>query len=85
MKSFNNVLVILDKGFIYHGDLVVNDDGWFEITSARNVARFGTTRGLGQLAMEGPTKETKLYKCNDIKGRIEVLQHIMECSDAMLS
>ena len=79
MKTFNCVLAVLDKGFVYHGNLVIEDDGWFTLTSVRNVRRFGTSRGLGQLALTGPSKETALDPCNTVRGTVSGLMHIIEC------
>lgn len=54
-------IVVLERGWVLVGsvtqdskskDLIVNN--------AHVVRRWGTTKGLGQLALEGPQKETKL-------------------------
>jgi hypothetical protein len=79
MKTFDCVIAVLDKGFVYHGNLVIEDDGWFTLTSVRNIRRFGTERGLGQLALTGPTKETVLDPCSTVRGTISGLMHIIEC------
>ena len=52
-------IVVLDRGFVYVGDVVI-DDYWCVISDARNIRYWGTERGLGQLALEGPTPKTKL-------------------------
>ena len=52
-------IVVVDRGFVYVGDVRCGPE-WCIITNARNIRCWGTTRGLGQLALEGPTKETKL-------------------------
>ena len=52
-------IVIADRGWVWvgktrrEGDTVVIDE-------ARTVRRWGTTRGLGQLANDGPTETTIL-------------------------
>ena len=52
-------IVVLDRGFVYVGD--VNHDGeWCIISNARNIRYWGTKNGLGELALGGPTKETKI-------------------------
>lgn len=52
-------IVVADRGFVYVGDVVM-DDSFAVVTNARNIRRWGTERGLGELALEGPKSETKL-------------------------
>ena len=52
-------IVVADRGFVWVGNVCVSGD-WCIITDGRNIRYWGTTRGLGQLALEGPTKDTKL-------------------------
>lgn len=52
-------IVIADRGFVYVGD--VQWDGEFCVVSnARNIRIWGTTKGLGELALGGPTSKTQL-------------------------
>jgi hypothetical protein len=83
MKSQNNVIVVVDNGFVFWGDMHVDGDNC-KISEGYNLRRFGTTRGLGQLAIEGPTAETqadKVFLIHVLKTRVVF---VMECSDAML-
>jgi hypothetical protein len=52
-------IIVADRGFVYVGDCRV-DEQFAIVTNARNVRYWGTERGLGQLALEGPTDKTKL-------------------------
>ena len=52
-------IVVVDRGFVYVGDAEVTSD-WCIVTNARNIRVWGTTRGLGELALNGPTDNTKL-------------------------
>jgi hypothetical protein len=52
-------IVIADRGYVYVGDVTI-DDSYTVISSARNIRYWGTERGLGQLALEGPTDKTEL-------------------------
>ena len=83
MKSQNNVVVVVDNGFVFWGDLRVVDD-MCEISNGYNLRRFGTTRGLGQLALEGPTKETQADKITVVRVCKTRVTFVMECGDAML-
>jgi hypothetical protein len=52
-------IVVADRGFVYVGRLEITPD-WCIVTEARNVRIWGTTKGLGELALDGPTPKTKL-------------------------
>jgi len=52
-----HAIVVADRGFVYVGDCVV-DSNWCVISNARNIRKWGTTKGLGELATDGPTDDT---------------------------
>ena len=52
-------IVVADRGFVYVGNVTM-DDQFAVITDARNIRKWGTTKGLGELALEGPKAETVL-------------------------
>ena len=59
-------IVVVDRGYVYVGD-VVSDDTYTIITNAQNVRRWGTSRGLGELALEGPKSETILDQVGTVR------------------
>ena len=59
-------IVIVDRGFVYVGETDVSGD-WCVITNARNIRKYGTTKGLGQLAIEGPQSSTVLDAVGTIR------------------
>ena len=63
-------IVVVDRGWVYIGE-VEHDGDWCVITEARNIRRWGTASGLGQLAKSGPTDETRL----DDYGTVHVPAH----------
>lgn len=73
-------IVVLDNGFVYVGH-VMTDDKFVRISDAHNIRRWGTSCGLGQLALQGPQPETKLDRCGAICAPIGELKHLMEVSD----
>ena len=80
LKGFG--IAVLDRGFVYVGDIA--DDGeWCVITSAKNIRYWGTERGLGQLALEGPTEKTKLDAAGTVRVPHGDLKHILD-SEAKL-
>ena len=60
-------IIAADRGWVFVGDCVDNDDGSVTIYNAQNIRRWGTTKGLGELAT-GPTSET----IRDLYGTVKV-------------
>ena len=52
------------------GSVTQTDDG-YTIEDASVIRKWGTTRGLGEIALSGPTQETVLDPC----GAVEVERH----------
>lgn len=75
-------IVVLDRGFVYIGH-VVTDGRWVTITDAQNIRVWGTTKGLGELALEGPKKETKLDKVGTVRAAHRALISIIETKEAL--
>lgn len=74
-------IAVLDKGFVYVGE-VTTDKEFVTITSARCVRKWGTTEGLGQLAIFGPQDETLLDDANIVKALVGELKHMLICKEA---
>lgn len=73
-------IVIVDNGFIYIGE-VVQDGGYYVITRCANVRKSGTERGLGQIAFDGPTKETVLDYSPNVLVPVARVCHFMEVAE----
>ena len=60
-------IVVLQAGFVFMGE-------WHPatktqpayITNAFNIRKWGTTAGLGEIALNGPTKDTVLDPCGTV-------------------
>lgn len=52
-------IVILQRGWVYVGKFY-QDGANCRLEDAKNVRNWGTTKGLGEIAMGGPTDATKL-------------------------
>jgi len=50
-------IIVADRGWVFVGECFDNADGSVTIRNARNIRRWGTDAGLGQL-IDGPRKET---------------------------
>jgi hypothetical protein len=71
-------IVILDRGFVYVGDVRM-DDQFCIITNAQNIRVWGTTKGLGELR-DGPTSSTKCDDTGTVKAPARAVIALIECS-----
>ena len=55
-------IVIAQQGWVFVGD-VTRSENEIVIENGAVVRRWGTTRGLGQLAQSGPTESTIMDPC----------------------
>ena len=70
-------IVVLDRGFVYVGDTTINGD-WCVIQNAQNIRVWGTTKGLGELALGGPTKSTKLDAVGTVRAPLRAVIHTID-------
>lgn len=70
-------IVVLDRGFVYVGDVAIQDE-MLVITQARNIRYWGTTKGLGELALGGPTSKTLLDDVGTVRAPLRAL---LQCID----
>ena len=80
LKGFG--IVVLDRGFVYVGE-TMHDGEWCIIRNAVNIRYWGTKRGLGQLALEGPTPETILDPVGTVRAPARAVISILD-TDAKL-
>lgn len=59
-------IIILQRGWVMVGRLVRTPDENYRLLNASSIRRWGTTQGLGQIAKDGLTKDTKLDKCHGV-------------------
>jgi hypothetical protein len=71
-------LVILDRGFVYVGDVKTNSE-WCVIADAKNVRRWGTTQGLGELAAKGPLADTQLDETGMVRAPMSAVIALIAC------
>lgn len=50
-------IIVADRGWVFAGECEDNEDGSVTIRNAKNIRRWGTSTGLGELA-NGPTSKT---------------------------
>lgn len=65
MVAGNVKIVILQRGWVMVG-YYKRDGDQCTLTNASVIRQFGTTKGLGEIAKDGPTASTKLEPCNGL-------------------
>lgn len=71
-------IVVLDRGWVYVGHPRVEGDN-LVIEHAKNIRRWGTTKGLGQLAMEGAQPNTVLDEAGTVIASRRAVIHSIVC------
>lgn len=59
-------IIIAQRGWVYIGDYA-KDGSDHVLTNASVIRRWGTTKGIGQLATEGKQPDTKLDPCGTVR------------------
>ncbi len=75
-------IVVVDRGFVYVGHAECTPD-WCIVTNAKNIRVWGTTRGLGQLALEGPTKDTKLDAITTVRIPMRAVISVIDSEESL--
>lgn len=53
-------IVVIQSGWVLAGEFVQHE-AHIELTSASVVQRWGTTKGIGELALDGPTSSSVIH------------------------
>ena len=53
-------ILVLQRGWVAIGRHTITSDGTHVLTASKVIRRWGTSHGLGQLALTGPTSDTRL-------------------------
>lgn len=62
----NKEIIVAHRGWVFVGD-VTEDLENIVISNALNIRRWGTTKGLGQLAIDGPQPNTVIDSYGTVK------------------
>ena len=73
-------IAVLTNGFVYVGH-ITHRGGYVNIEYAKNIRRWGTTRGLGQLAIQGVQKNTILDETGTVRVPLHSLIFILDCQE----
>lgn len=78
MQKEGIVIAILQRGWIFVGRMTKTGSEC-TLTDAFNIRRWGTSKGLGELAKEGPLSETKLDKVGTVTFHELTTVALIEC------
>ena len=70
-------IAVLDRGFVYVGYCRLDGD-ILTITDAHNIRRWGTSNGMGELALNGPTPNTKIDKVGTVRAPKSAVMHLID-------
>jgi hypothetical protein len=73
-------ICILQRGWVMVGDFK-RDGNDCTLTNASVIRVWGTTKGLGEIALNGPTKDTKLDLCGTARFDYLTTIAILYCSE----
>jgi hypothetical protein len=74
-------IVIAQRGWIFVGD-VTRDGDEVRIDNAQNIRRWGTTKGLGEIAAAGPTKSTVLDAMGTVRLHSLAVIATLDCTES---
>ena len=75
-------IVVLQRGWVVVGNLVEDTDSKVRLENASVIRRWGTTKGLGQLALEGPQKTTALDACGVVEAHPASIVLRLPCEES---
>lgn len=70
-------IAVLDRGFVYVGN-VSREGEFLKLTDAKNIRRWGTTKGLGEL-VDGPLENTVTDHVGQVLVPFKALIHLIPC------
>lgn len=74
-------IVILQRGWVVVGNIKQSGTS-VTINDASVIRVWGTTKGLGELALEGPTESTKLDPCGTVKSHELAIVATLKCEES---
>ena len=77
-------IVILQRGWVMVGRYSQDGDNC-KLSNAANIRQWGTTKGLGEIAVNGPTSKTVLDKCPDVRFHALTVIASIDCVEGVWS
>ena len=72
-------ILVLQRGWVVVGDLVDDSETKVTLNNASVVRRWGTKKGLGELALQGPQPSTILDPCGVVEAHPQAIVLRMPC------
>ena len=76
-RDLGTQIIVADRGFVYVGNVTLDGD-FATVNNARNIRKWGTTNGLGEL-VNGPTSSTIVDPCGTVLLPIKAIIHFISC------
>lgn len=73
-------IIILQRGWVFVGDLFKKGND-MRLENASVIRNWGTKRGLGEIAKDGPTSNTKLDPCPEVKFHQLTMIATIKCAE----
>jgi len=71
-------IIIAQRGWVFVGDVETSGEQ-ITISNASCIRRWGTTKGLGELAFEGPKSATVLDKMGTVRLHVLAVVAALDC------
>jgi hypothetical protein len=75
----NRIIVIATYGWVFTGQKMQLASDGVHLEKADVIRTWGTTHGLGQLALGGPTSDTKLDPCGTVRLPLSSVVAVIDC------
>ena len=72
-------IVVLDRGWIYAGNVTIEGD-MVKIHNAKNIRRWGTTKGLGELVNGPIPNKTVADEAGEVTTTLKSVIHFIKCN-----
>lgn len=73
-------ICVLQRGWVLVGELE-KDNNYFNLKKANFIRRWGTTKGLGEIAENGPTSDTILDPTPNVRFHESQMIFCISCSE----
>jgi hypothetical protein len=75
-------ILVLQRGWVVVGDLAEDTPERVQLTNASVIRFWGTTKGLGEIALDGPTTKTILDPCGTVETHPLTIVFRLACEPA---
>ena len=72
-------IVVADRGWVFLGDVFADSNGDQLINEAKIIRVWGTAKGLGEIALTGPTSKTVLDEAGTVRIPARSVVALFDC------